>query len=124
MSERAGVVAHRNLTAQGHEAAISPHTRSVIDSEVRRLTDQVHCQRGSAHCSVPSGGRHSRPRCGVTCVRQAYANAKKLLSEHEEELHVLAKELIDKETLGGDELRRLLKNPIQPEAEKESAQSK
>lgn len=45
MSEKAGVVAHRNLTGKGHEAAISTHTRGIIDSEVKRLTGQVSTPR-------------------------------------------------------------------------------
>jgi len=92
MSEKAGVVAHRNLTGKGHEAAISTHTRGIIDSEVKRLTGQ------------------------------AYDNARRLLTEHEAELHALAQELMDKETLGGEEIRKLLKDPIQPvDSEKEKA---
>jgi len=81
MSDRVGFVAHRHLTGRGADAAISEDTRKAIDAEVKRLTDQ------------------------------AYARALKLLKEKEKELHVLAKELILKETLTGDEVRALIGLP-------------
>ena len=37
---------------------------------------------------------------------EAYANAKRILKKHEDKLHVLAKRLIEHETLTGEEVRR------------------
>jgi ATP-dependent metalloprotease len=91
MSDRVGFVAHRHLTGRGADAAISEDTRKAIDAEVKRLTDQ------------------------------AYARALKLLKEKEKELHVLAKELILKETLTGDEVRALIGLP--PLAKQEASAS-
>lgn len=42
-------------------------------------------------------------------VEDAYHRAKKILTEHEDELHLLAKGLIEYETLSGDEIRDLIK---------------
>ncbi|MBA3512348.1 ATP-dependent zinc metalloprotease FtsH [Sphingomonas sp.] len=41
-------------------------------------------------------------------VEDGYERAKKLLNEHQEELHTLAKALLEYETLSGDEIRTLL----------------
>lgn len=38
----------------------------------------------------------------------AYARAKHVLRQHEKELHALAQELIDKETLTGQQIKELL----------------
>ena len=43
-------------------------------------------------------------------VNEAYERARKLLQSHEKELHLLAKTLLDKETLSGKEINELL-NP-------------
>lgn len=42
-----------------------------------------------------------------TLVTEAYESARKLLTEHLEELHLLAKHLLEHETLTGDEIRTL-----------------
>jgi hypothetical protein len=41
-------------------------------------------------------------------VKAAYQRAKRVLSQHEKDLHVLAKELLDKETLSGEQIKKLL----------------
>jgi ATP-dependent metalloprotease len=41
-------------------------------------------------------------------VKSAYARAKKILMQHEKDLHKLAKELLDKETLSGEQIKKLL----------------
>lgn len=41
-------------------------------------------------------------------VKGAYQRAKRVLSQHEKDLHVLAKELLDKETLSGEQIKKLL----------------
>jgi len=46
-------------------------------------------------------------------VTDAYERAKKLLLKHEKELHLLAGELLKKETLTGDEIRELLKGVLE-----------
>ena len=58
----------------GAEAAYSEDTRRAIDAEVKRLTDE------------------------------AYMNAKRILQKHEDKLHLLARALIEKETLTGQEV--------------------
>jgi ATP-dependent metalloprotease len=81
MSEKLGHVAHKHLTGGGRnggEAAYSEETRQAIDGEVKRLTDE------------------------------AYSNAKRILKKHEDKLHLLANALIEKETLTGEEVRRIL----------------
>lgn len=62
-------------------ASVSEETRSEIDAEVKRLTDG------------------------------AYDNAMRMLKENEDKLHVLAKLLIERETLSGDEIREVLGLP-------------
>lgn len=41
-------------------------------------------------------------------LAEAYTNAKNILKAHEKELHLLAKELLDKETLTGEQIRELI----------------
>ena len=41
-------------------------------------------------------------------VKAAYQRAKRVLSQHEKDLHLLAKELLDKETLSGEQIKKLL----------------
>lgn len=45
-------------------------------------------------------------------VQAAYERAKAVLKKYESQLHVLAASLIDKETLSGDEIKVLLKMPL------------
>jgi len=78
MSEKVGYVSHRNLTSNGGEARVSQHTRAAIDAEVKRLTSQ------------------------------AYLNAKTLLTQHEDKLHLLAQQLMTEETLTGSQVRHLM----------------
>merc|ERR1719261_2482752 len=60
---------------------LSHETRLVIEDEVKRL------------------------------LEEANQRARRLLKKHEKDLHMLAKQLLDKETLTGAELRRLVKVP-------------
>ena len=78
MSEKIGLVSHKNLTAKGGEAQVSQHTRAAVDSEVKRLTSQ------------------------------AYENARTILTQHQDKLHLIAQELIKEETLTGDQVRELI----------------
>ena len=57
---------------------LSSETRALVESEVKRL------------------------------VGAAYARAKAVLTSHERELHALAAELVEKETLSGAQIRELL----------------
>lgn len=41
-------------------------------------------------------------------VKNAYSRARKILMQHEKDLHKLAKELLDKETLSGEQIKKLL----------------
>lgn len=63
---------------QGGASAISDARRKVIDDEVKKIVDQ------------------------------SYANAKRIIKENEDKLHALARELIDKETLTGKQVRDIL----------------
>ena len=49
-----------------------------------------------------------------TFVNEGYETAKKILAEHEDQLHVIAKGLLEYETLSGDEIKDLLdgKSPV------------
>jgi cell division protease FtsH len=60
-------------------ADISPETAKLIDEEVKKLVDN------------------------------AYVTASKILHEHRDELEILAKALLEYETLTGDEIKELLK---------------
>jgi hypothetical protein len=66
------------LTGRGGEAHVSQATRVAIDTEVKRLTSQ------------------------------AYLNAKNLLTQHQDKLHLLAQELMKEETLSGEQVRALV----------------
>jgi len=78
MSDKLGFVTHRHLTSGGSDTAISEETRKAIDAEVKRLTDL------------------------------SYENAKRILVQHRDKLDKLAAELIDKETLTGEQVRGIL----------------
>ena len=54
-------------------------------------------------------------------LRAAYARVRTLLSQHEQELHALARELLDKETLTGDEVKQLLQRLKDGKVEREEA---
>lgn len=41
-------------------------------------------------------------------MKNAYSRARSVLMQHEKELHKLAKELLDKETLSGEQIKNLL----------------
>jgi hypothetical protein len=80
--------------ASGEDSA-SDHTRDLIDSEVRKLTDA------------------------------AYKRAKDLLTKHGKEHKLLAETLLEYETLTGDEVRDIVLNrrkPKRPVINKEAGQ--
>lgn len=57
----------------------------------------------------PCCGRTHTPRLQVkNLLSAAYSRAKQVLRQHEKELHALAQELIDKETLTGQQIQELL----------------
>ena len=66
----------------GSHAAISDATASIIDEETRRV------------------------------IEEGEARARKLLTDHRDELRRLAEALIEHETLCGEEIRALLRNPV------------
>jgi ATP-dependent metalloprotease len=49
--------------------------------------------------------------CDLLCVtlQSAYVRARTILTRHESELHALASELLEKETLGGDQITVIMK---------------
>ena len=47
-------------------------------------------------------------------VQKAYTRAQRILTQHERDLHTLAKELLDKETLSGEQIKKLLKIAVAP----------
>lgn len=75
-----------HLSMSYEKESISTETRALIEGEVKQL------------------------------VEDAYERAKQILSKHEGQLHRLAKELIDKETLTGDEIIELLGLRARPAA--------
>jgi len=91
MSEKLGMIAYGENSQEvflGHSVTqsknLSEATAQQIDSEIRRIIDE------------------------------AYARSKHLLSEHIDELHLLAKGLLEHETVSGDEIRQIIRGePIQ-----------
>ena len=86
MSDKRGPLAYGENEEEvflGHSVArtqnMSEETQRVIDSEVRRIVDE------------------------------GYDTAKKILTDHIDELHTIAKGLLEYETLSGDEIQNLLK---------------
>lgn len=82
-SDKLGTVAYADLSQDPYAFAkpktISEETQQIIDAEVRRL------------------------------VQEGYDTAKKILTDHKDELEILAKGLLEFETLSGDEIKDLLK---------------
>jgi cell division protease FtsH len=81
MSDEIGMVdySHKEHDYYGSTRPLSTTTASNIEKEVRRLIDE------------------------------AYAQAKKILTDHNDQLHALAKALLEYETLTGDEIRGLMR---------------
>jgi cell division protease FtsH len=86
MSEKLGMIAYGENSQEvflGHSVTqsknLSEETARQIDSEIRRIIDE------------------------------AYAKAKQLLSENIDELHLLAKGLLEHETISGDEIRLIIR---------------
>lgn len=82
-SDKLGTVAYADLSQDPYAFAkpktISEETQQIIDAEVRRL------------------------------VQEGYDTAKKILTDHKDELEILAQGLLEFETLSGDEIKNLLK---------------
>ena len=86
MSDKLGMIAYGENSQEvflGHSVTqsknISEATAQQIDAEIRRIIDE------------------------------AYARAKQILSENIDELHLLAKGLLEHETLSGDEIRQVIR---------------
>ncbi|MDO9707798.1 ATP-dependent zinc metalloprotease FtsH [Paracraurococcus lichenis] len=86
MSEKLGMIAYGENSQEvflGHSVTqsknLSEETARQIDGEIRRIIDE------------------------------AYAKARSLLSENIDELHLLAKGLLEHETLSGDEIRQVIR---------------
>ncbi|GGC38320.1 ATP-dependent zinc metalloprotease FtsH [Siccirubricoccus deserti] len=86
MSEKLGMIAYGENSQEvflGHSVTqsknLSEETARQIDGEIRRIIDE------------------------------AYARSKQLLSEHIDELHLLAKGLLEHETISGDEIRQIIR---------------
>ena len=80
-SDEVGIVFHGGNS--GEESA-SEETRALIDSEVKKMTDE------------------------------SYKRSKELLTKHAREHRLLAETLLEYETLTGDEVRDLVKKHIKP----------
>jgi cell division protease FtsH len=86
MSEKLGMIAYGDNSQEvflGHSVTqtknLSEETARQIDGEIRRIIDE------------------------------AYATAKRMLSESIDELHLLAKGLLEHETISGDEIRQIIR---------------
>jgi cell division protease FtsH len=86
MSDKLGMIAYGDNSQEvflGHSVTqtknVSEETARVIDAEIRGIIDA------------------------------AYARATQILTEHMDELHLLAKGLLEHETLSGDEIRQVIK---------------
>lgn len=89
MSDKVGPLFHGDEKEEvflgyslGKGSSMSEDTANLIDSEVKRI------------------------------VEEGYNLAKKILKEHENELHILAKGLLEHETLSGDEIKDLLAGKV------------
>lgn len=81
LSEKIGTIYHGSnddMYNRGSKSVISDHTAQLIDQEIKRLVDDGH------------------------------NIATKILTDNIEQLHLLAKTLIERETLSGDQIKNLL----------------
>jgi ATP-dependent metalloprotease len=82
MSQRIGLVSYGNGDDDGggkkKMAALSGHTMALVDEEVKEV------------------------------LAKAYKNAKKIVTAHSKELHVLADALLEHGTLTGDQIKKLV----------------
>lgn len=62
--------------------SMSSETRAVVEEEVRQL------------------------------IQSAYTRARSILTAHEPELHALASELLERETLSGDQIKEMIRNMV------------
>ena len=88
------------------------------------LSDRRHCRNsccvGAKECKCEG--------CTVLLqvkelVKSAYTRARHILTQHERDLHTLAKELLDKETLSGEQIKKLLKIAVAPSEQTSIASS-
>ncbi len=79
LSEKVGMINYADDATTYKERRISPETSAEIESEVRRFIDE------------------------------GYEKAKKILSENMDDLHLIAKALLEYELLSGDEIKGLLR---------------
>ncbi|CAL5222682.1 g5082 [Coccomyxa viridis] len=73
-----------SIAYEDNGRSLSSETRAAVESEVKDL------------------------------VKSAYTRARHILTQHERDLHTLAKELLDKETLSGEQIKKLLKIAVAP----------
>ncbi len=79
LSEKVGMINYADDDKTYKERKISPETALLIESEVRRFVDE------------------------------GYESAKKIISENMDDLHIIAKALLEYELLSGDEIKALLR---------------
>ncbi|MBP7189778.1 MAG: ATP-dependent zinc metalloprotease FtsH [Rickettsiaceae bacterium] len=91
LSEKIGIIYHgasnEDIYTGSRGAVRSDHTSETIDEEVKRIVDDGH------------------------------KRATKILKTHIDQLHLLAKTLVEKETLSGDEIKRLIGMEVKPSAD-------
>lgn len=83
-----------------YNSVLSPETRAEVEKEVRDA-------RVIVRALLVHMANVLRPQVN-RLLAEAYSNAKNILKTHEKELHLLAKELLEKETLTGEQIRELL----------------
>ncbi len=94
LSEKVGMINYADDDKTYKERKISPETSLLIEAEVRRFVDE------------------------------GYAAAKKIISENMDDLHIIAKALLEYELLSGDEIKALLRGePIIRNTEDENEAS-
>ena len=95
--------------------------RSVLQSASGQARSMLAIRTWTAHCRLTCCANSSATACIAReqtynigtqvkdLVQKAYTRAQRILTQHERDLHTLAKELLDKETLSGEQIKKLLK---------------
>ena len=113
-----------NDIEQATKLARSMVTRLGMTEEFDMMATEVIANRylggdASLQCSEETAGKIDAAVLGL--IKEAHGRAREILSENREKLDVLAKYLLEKETITGEEFMQLLQREEKAEAEQESA---
>ena len=113
-----------NDIEQATKLARSMVTRLGMTEEFDMMATEVIANRylggdASLQCSEETAGKIDAAVLGL--IKEAHGRAREILSENREKLDVLAKYLLEKETITGEEFMQLLQREEKAEAEQEPA---